>query len=377
VISLAPAVGDNPLVGNWWLPPLGQLHDGLRRWLKSRAGRAVDLVDASFTDGGFSSLNVMLALAGRNAAGQDVTGRYVARLVPQAAAYPMFPQTDLGFQKACMDTVRANTDVPAPEVVWHETDASWLGSPFLIMRRLRGRSWPTNPPYACSGWVYDVGPRRRAAMQEATIRVLAQLHRADESRVDLSFLHDPQLGSPGVDQYVGYARWYYDWAREGARYAIVEDSIDWLDQNRPAVPPVNVINWGDARPGNILYYRDKVSAVLDWEMAGLGPRETDLGFLVLFHRYFDHRARAAGRSGMPELFRAEDVAARYEAASGVRVGDLTWYQMLAAVRIAIHHVRQLTRAVAFNRIAPSEATNEKIGTRQLLVAFLSGHSAGD
>ena len=375
--SPSPAAGDNPLVGNWWLPPVDQLRDGLRRWLVSRTGGAVDLVDASFPDDGFSSLNVVLVLAGRDAAGQDVTGRYVARLVPPDAAYPMFPRTDLEFQKACMDTVRASTDVPAPEVVWHETDASWLGSPFLVMRWLRGRPWPTNPPYGCSGWVYDAGPRRRAVMQEDTIRVLAKLHRADESRVDLSFLEDPVLGAPGVDQYVGYARWYYDWAREDARYAVVEDSIDWLDQNRPPVPPVNVINWGDARPGNILYYRDKVNAVLDWEMAALGPREIDLGFLVLFHRYFNHRARAAGMSGMPELFRAEDVAATYEAVSGVRVGDLTWYQMLAAVRIAIHHVRQLTRAVAFNRIAPSEATDERIGTRQLLVGFLGAHAAGD
>jgi aminoglycoside phosphotransferase (APT) family kinase protein len=207
-------------------------------------------------------------------------------------------------------------------------------------------------------------------MQESTVRMLALLHRADESVADLTFLHDPLLGAPGVDQYVGYARWYYDWARDGARYAIVEDSIDWLDRNRPAVPSVNVINWGDARPGNVLYYRDKVSAVLDWEMAALGPRETDLGFLVLFHRYFDQRARQAGMPGMPGLFRAEDVAASYEAASGARVGDLTWYQMLAAVRIAIHHVRQLTRAVAFDRIAPADATDEKIGTRQLLAAFL-------
>ena len=375
--SPARAVGDNPLVGNWWLPPVDELRDRLRRWLKSWAGDAADLMDASFPADGFSSLNVMLVLAGRDAAGQDVTGRYVARLVPPATAYPMFPRTDLGFQKECMDTARARAGVPAPEVIWHETDASWLGSPFLLMRWLRGRPWPTNPPYGCSGWVYQAGPRRRAAMQEATIAVLARLHRADESRIDLSFLHDPMLGAPGLDQYVGYSRWYYDWAREGARYAIVEDSIDWLDQNRPPAPPVNVINWGDARPGNILYYRDKVSAVLDWEMAALGPREVDLGFLVLFHRYFDYRARTAGLPGMPELFRAEDVAASYTAASGVRVGDLTWYQMLAAVRIAIHHVRQLTRAVAFERIAPAEATDERIGTRELLAGFLRGQSAGD
>jgi aminoglycoside phosphotransferase (APT) family kinase protein len=372
VTAPARAIGDNPLVGNWWLPPVEELRDRLRRWLKSWAGDAADLVDASFPADGFSSLNVLLVLAGRDASGQDVAGRYVARLVPPATAYPMFPRTDLAFQKACMETARAVAGVPAPEVIWHETDPSWLGSPFLVMRWLRGRSWPTNPPYSCSGWVYQAGARRRAAMQEATIAVLAQLHHADESRADLSFLHDPMLGAPGLDQYVGYSRWYYDWAREGARYALVEDSIDWLDQHRPAAPAVNVINWGDARPGNILYYRDKVSAVLDWEMAALGPREVDLGFLVLFHRYFDYRARTAGMPGMPELYREEDVTTSYAAASGAGVGDLTWYQMLAAVRIAIHHVRQLTRAVAFKRIAPADATDERIGTRELLAEFLRG-----
>jgi aminoglycoside phosphotransferase (APT) family kinase protein len=208
------------------------------------------------------------------------------------------------------------------------------------------------------------------------VHTVAALHQLDESRADLSFLHRPELGAAGVDQYVGYVRWYYDWARDGLTYPALDTAIDWLDRNRPAVAGPLVLNWGDARPGNILFGHDQALGVLDWEMASVGPPEVDLGFMVLFHRYFDHRAAMSGQPGMPELFRIEDVISEYSAVTGKDVGDLTWYQMLAAIRISIHHVRQVARAVEFGRLSRAEArdstrADSRLEARHLLSELMA------
>ena len=45
-----------------------------------------------------------------------------------------------------------------------------------------------------------------------------------------------------------------------------------------ADPGPDVLSWGDARIGNIIYAGFEPAAVLDWEMAALGPRELDVSW---------------------------------------------------------------------------------------------------
>ena len=56
-----------------------------------------------------------------------------------------------------MQTVAEHTDVPVPEVLTHETDAEWLGSPFLLMRRVDGIVPSDIPPYTMAGWLFEAG----------------------------------------------------------------------------------------------------------------------------------------------------------------------------------------------------------------------------
>ena len=56
------------------------------------------------------------------------------------------------------------------------------------------------------------------------------------------------------------------------------------------------MNWGDARVGNTLYRDFTPVAVLDWEMATVGPREVDLAWMIFLHEFFDDMAE---RFGMP------------------------------------------------------------------------------
>ena len=72
------------------------------------------------------------------------------------------------------------------------------------------------------------------------------------SGADSDFLRRPKFVKSALDQHLAYQRWYYDWAREGVTYPILERALDWLAANRPDDDP-SVLNWGDSRIGNILF----------------------------------------------------------------------------------------------------------------------------
>src|SRR5262245_44219903 len=174
--------------------------------------------------------------------------QHVARLAPLPELFPVFPEYDLELQKRCMDMVRADTDVPAPEVTFSEADSSWLGTPFIVMRRIDGVPPLDVPPYVMGGWVMDASAEDRARMQRNAVRVLAALHEVTPESHDLSFLMQPTHGTDALDQQLGYQRWYYDWAREGATYPLIERTFEWLEARRPNGTRT-VFNWGDARIG--------------------------------------------------------------------------------------------------------------------------------
>lgn len=83
----------------------------------------------------------------------------------------------------------------------------------------------------------------------------------------------------------------------------MEHALAWLEDNFPddvaATPPV--LAWGDARIGNVLYRDFRPVAVLDWEMAAVGPRELDVAWMIFAHMVFQE---LAGLAGFPSARRA-------------------------------------------------------------------------
>jgi aminoglycoside phosphotransferase (APT) family kinase protein len=204
------------------------------------------------------------------------------------------------------------------------------------MRRIDGDAPPDLPPYVFEGWVLDAQPEQRRRLQDASVSILARLHEITPATHDLSFLTLPKHGATALDQQLGYQRWYYEWARNGVSYPLIERTLAWLDANRPTEGET-VLNWGDARIGNMLYRDFEPAAVLDWEMATLGDPLSDLGlFLVYWGR--DQNTLAGDDPAMGTsagfLSRAE-VAERYANASGRDVSQLDFYEMLASYKLAI------------------------------------------
>src|SRR5262249_4393729 len=141
------------------------------RWARAKVDESAVVSAASAPGNGLSSETALFEMAVGG-----TSERYAARLAPMPDVYPVFPEYDIELQARCMQIVRARTDVPAPEVAWDELDDQWLGTPFLVMKRIDGDAPPDLPPYTFEGWVLDASPEQRAALQQGAIKVLAQLH---------------------------------------------------------------------------------------------------------------------------------------------------------------------------------------------------------
>jgi aminoglycoside phosphotransferase (APT) family kinase protein len=350
-----------------WRRDLGELGTALGAWAAESIDADATVTDVASPGNGMSSETVLFTV-GRSDGGSD---RYAARLAPLPELYPVFPQYDLELQRRCMDLVRAHTDVPAPEVVWYEPDPRWLGTPFLVMRRIDGDAPPDIPPYVFGGWMMDATPEQRSRLQERSVGVIARLHEITPESHDLAFLAQPAHGTSPLDQQLGYQRWYYEWARDGVTYPLIERTFRWLDDNRPNEGPT-VLNWGDARIGNILYRDFEPVAVLDWEMATVGPPEIDIAWMVFLHRFFQDLAAKFELPGIADFMVRADIVQTYEAMTGRTVSALEWFEVFAALRFAVVSIRTSTRAIAYGTMEKPDDPDDLVMFRGLLEQMLDG-----
>lgn len=357
-------MADEPIqIDTPWRRDPDSVRPALERWARERVAPDAKVVEVGSPGNGMSSETVLFSMQRG-----DAVERYAARLAPLPEVYPVFPEYDLDAQRRCMELVREHTDVPAPVVAFHEKDPEWLGTPFVVMHRVDGEAPPDIPPYPFGGWLRDASREDQARLQRNAVSVLARLHEITPERVDLSFLVKPYDGSP-LDHQLAHERAYYEWAREGVTYPLIERTFEWLEANRPPEPPA-VLNWGDARIGNILFRDFEPVAVLDWEMATVGPPQVDIAWMIFLHRFFEDLAQRFGIEGMPHFMRRDDVVATYEELSGRTVGDLSWYEVFAALRFAIVSVRTSTRGIAYGQQERPEDPDDLVMFRGLLHAMV-------
>jgi len=352
--------------GTPWRRDLAEIEPALSAWALARFAEPVAVANVSSPGNGMSSETVLFDLHNLAEGGVE---QYVARLAPLPELYPVFPDYDLELQRKCMDLVRATTDVPAPEVAFFERDVEWLRTPFLVMRRVEGQAPSDIPPYVMQGWIADATLEQRRRLQDASVGVLARLHEITPATHDLSFLAHPEHGSSALDQQLGYQRWYYEWARSGVSYPLIERTLAWLDERRPPEGDP-VLNWGDARIGNVLYVDFEPAAVLDWEMATIGPREVDLAWMIFLDTFFDDLNEKFGLPPLAGFMDRDDVVATYESLTGHRVRALEWFEVLAALRFAIVSVRTSTRGIAYGQMERPDDPDDLIMFRSLLERML-------
>jgi aminoglycoside phosphotransferase (APT) family kinase protein len=247
-----------------------------------------------------------------------------------------------------MELVRSRSDVPVPEVVHVEESVDWLGVPFLVMGAVEGLVPLDTPNYLMDpgSWFRQGTPEEWERFESSTIDVLVRLHRITDDGDATAFLRSAAPGDTPLAQQLAEHRSYYEWAREGHEVPVLERAFEVLGATLPDNPR-SVLNWGDARPGNIIYRDFEPVAVLDWEMAGVGPPEIDVAWTTFFQKFWSSMAELAGIPPLPAMFDRDETAATYARLSGGELDDLAWYEALSGLRFGIILARMSLRSVAF------------------------------
>ncbi|MBO0677548.1 phosphotransferase family protein [Mycolicibacterium sp. S2-37] len=306
------------------------------------------LVESGIDANGMSSETIVLTV--RHSGGED---RFVARIAPSSHDVPVFSEYRLDHQFEVIRLVGELTDVPVPAVRWLEPSGDVLGTPFFLMDHVDGMVPPDVMPYTFGGnWLYDAPAEQQRALQDNTVDVLAKLHSISAPTDTFGFL-DNGSDDNALRRNLNWLKAWYEFAvPDIGRSTLVEEALSWLDAHWPAEVAAAdpVLAWGDARVGNVLYRDFRPVAVLDWEMATLGPREMDAAWMIFAHMVFQELTGLAGLAGMPQFMREEDVRAAYAERTGVQLGDLRWFYVYSAVIWACVFMRTSARRVRFGEI---------------------------
>lgn len=212
-------------------------------------------------------------------------------------------QTDPRCELAVLDGL-AEQGVRAPRVWGHDLDGHLLGDPAVLLQRLPGGA----DPVAYLRAEPDVGRARTLDLARAA----AELHAVDPATHRLAPV-EPQL-----------VMWHRQFlAARLEPLPALGWVFDWLadHQTDPARP---VLVHGDFRPGNVLYSDDRITGVLDWEMAHVGHPAEDLAWA--------YRALWSPERFVP----LEEFVAAYTAAGGaeIDVDTLRWHRVFAEAKFA-------------------------------------------
>ncbi|WP_439030692.1 phosphotransferase family protein [Gordonia terrae] len=348
----------------------------LSRWLADQAdtpdAAPAVRVEAGGDSNGMSSETIPLSVTWP----ESPVREWVMRMAPAADDIPVFRSYRMDHQYDTMRRIAELSDVPVPAVHHLEPSGSLLGAPFFLMDRCSGEVPPDVMPYTFGdNWFGDAPPARQQDMQDSIIGVIADLHSIPDASTHFGFLVDDlPPGENNLSRLLVWLRDWYDLSVEGiGRSPLVERALAWLATHFPedVARDESVLSWGDARLGNVMFADFAPTAVLDWEMARLGPRELDVAWLIFAHMVFQELATMAGLPGLPDLLRESDVRAAYRDRTGVELADLRWFHVYAAVQWCCVFMRTGARRVHFGELdRPDDVDGALFYHRPLLERLL-------
>src|SRR5712671_3065529 len=219
--------------------------------------------------------------------------------------------------------------VTVPEPLFACADPGVIGKPFFVMRRLAGTA---------QGRQITTDPALEPVLPQIAYRLgeeLARIQTIRPPRLDLGFLPPPEANSPA--EQIADFRAYLD--RHPNPRPVLEWAMGWLEAHIP--PPLGpVLCHRDFRTGNYMLDATELTGILDWEFAGWGDPDEDIGWFCCKGWRFARLDREAG--GIAE--RASFYAG-YEGAAGRRLDPdrIHFWEVFANVRWAIIALQQSDR----------------------------------
>lgn len=313
----------------------GDAREILDSWLPEHIapdGTGFEISDFSAPDAGYSGKTVFFTASWTDSKGARQHTDLVLRT--QASDHQLFTTPDAPRQAETMQKLGRVAGIAVPEIVWIERDASILGAPFYLMRRVSGRTPSDVPSWHKRGWTTELSAAERELLYNNAIRSLVAIHRVGDPEV-LDFLRsDADTGTTGLARYLDNLRRWYEWARPGLVVGAetLERAFDVVMSQAPATDRDGVV-WGDARVGNMSFAEDmSVAALFDWETATTGPPEIDLGWWLMFEEFL---CEAMGFTRLPGVLDSNATVRRYIEFGGRVDGDITYYQLVAAFVLSL------------------------------------------
>lgn len=330
----------------------------LEHWLAGAMPDATSITLSPFVQAasGFSNLTLFTELRWSGALGPHMA-ELVLRVEPPEGG--LFPDCDLRLQYDVMSGLAGST-VPVPKVAWFIDDSDVLGAPGFLMHRVHGQvASGFRPGFHGHGLFFDASLAQRRRMWLAAVDAMASLHTLDIDALVLPASLGADVHPQGaIALMLDVIEGQLDWA--GNAPPVSGEALQFLRSQVPTTAG-KALCWGDPRPGNIIYRDGEVAAVLDWELAHIGPPEGDLAYFLLVDEVVAELNGVPRLEGLPGPV---ETVAHYESRTSRPVRDLEFHYIMQALRMAAMLVLTVRLSPAQLTFPPDYLTNN-IPTRRL------------
>ncbi len=238
-------------------------------------------------------------------------------------------------QEFALLKVAHGTGMSVPAPLWQEPTGQVIGKPFQVMQRVSGAAEPRLvlrqlSDLAEMGEVEEPGE----ALAFRLGQEIAKLHTVTSEAVpaELGFLPQPTVAL--VAERLAAYRQRLDSLPEPQ--PVLEWALTWIEDQAPPVDRI-VLCHRDFRLGNIMVAEGQLTGILDFEFAGWGDPDEDLGWFTARCWRFGAYDKEAGGIGSRAAFYAG-----YRDVSGRTVDDrhVRFWEIVAAFRWALIALEQ-------------------------------------
>lgn len=316
----------------------GATAERIARYLSSRLADEQLSVDQVWRSPRSTTHEVVLCTASWEVDGDERTRDLVFRMETESPDWNGERGIDRNYE--LLDSL-ADTDVPVAEPLWFDADPDAFDRRLFVTEQLSGESYRKSVPAHVRALERAWNSEERR-LPESYVDVLGSIHELDAADLDGMPSRSP---ADVIEAELESVAETYDHIDFG--YPIVDEAFRWLRRNAPDVPETTVVH-GDLKMENVLVEDERVTGVLDWELA----RETD--------PMFDLAYACSPVNAGPEfevvdgvdlclgLFEREWLFDRYEETTGravdrERVDYWETYVALSNVLVKLRHAERFVR----------------------------------
>lgn len=251
----------------------------------------------------------------------------VLRMDPLESAVVTDRAKEFGVMRAVADKL------PVPPVLWADLTGERLGRPALITGFIGGVTKPSDNAGNVSGLGTLISEPFREGLSKEFLKYLQIMH-----EISPDFDDGQVFQTPDQDRFQA-ARWQLNWWAS----AWQDDAIEgvpimglaerWMRDNLPETSELVIVH-ADYRTGNYLFdeQSQKITTILDWELAHIGDYHEDLGWIAC------HQGKtSSGEVLASGLMPLSELCARYTEMTGRAVDQkaLHFYQVLSVYKCVV------------------------------------------